>query len=259
MTGARLGAWAAALAAGLSGCAAPTGGGGALGPSGEMTPPASVTRLATPRAEVDPLSGHELARHHETLAAQIVQRTALHASPGGRVLFHVTPKTAFGSPRSMAVLRRQGEWLGVAAEDLGNGVLGWVRRGDVRPLRVTWKLRIDLSQRRGWLLHRGEVYARFAVGIGTAAYPTPTGRFGVSDRLIGSPDGSYGCCALALTGHQPHIAQDWPGGDRIALHGTMDPASVGQAATHGCLRASDATMRKLMAKVPIGTQVVIRR
>lgn len=48
-----------------------------------------------------------------------------------------------------------------------------------------------------------------------------------------------------------------PGGDRIAIHGTDDPASVGTAASHGCMRVGDSDIRLLIAKVPLGTPVVI--
>jgi lipoprotein-anchoring transpeptidase ErfK/SrfK len=175
------------------------------------------------------------------------------------VLFVARPHTSFRSASVMAVLRIRGRWLGVASEQLANGKLGWVRAGAGKVLRETWRIRVDLSEHRGELLHRGTHYATFPLAVGTAAYPTPTGRFGVTDRLSTGGTGSpYGCCALALTGHQPNVPQDWPGGDRIAIHGTNEPASVGTAASHGCLRASEETMRMLIAKVPLGTQVVIR-
>ena len=156
-------------------------------------------------------------------------------------------------------MRQRGTWLGVATEELANGRLGWVRQKDVKLLRETWQVRVDLSQRRGVLYHQGKRYAAFPLAVGTPTYATPTGRFGVTDRLdTGGAGSPYGCCVLALTGHQPHVPQDWPGGDRIAIHGTNDPASVGTAASHGCLRASERTIRMLMAKVPLGAQVVIR-
>jgi lipoprotein-anchoring transpeptidase ErfK/SrfK len=133
-----------------------------------------------------------------------------------------------------------------------------VRAADVRLLRETWAIDVDLSRHRAELLHRGRPYRAFAVAVGTPAYPTPRGTFGVTDRLrTGGPGSPYGCCVLALSGRQPHVAQDWPGGDRIAIHGTDEPASIGTAASHGCLRASETTMHLLMARVPLGTPVTI--
>jgi lipoprotein-anchoring transpeptidase ErfK/SrfK len=133
-----------------------------------------------------------------------------------------------------------------------------VRQRAVRVLSEEWSIAVDLSRRRATLRRRGRAVRSFPVAVGTAAYPTPTGRFGVTDRLsTGGPGSAYGCCILALSGHQPHVPQDWPGGDRIAIHGTNEPASVGTAASHGCLRASERTMRLLIARIPLGTQVTI--
>jgi lipoprotein-anchoring transpeptidase ErfK/SrfK len=37
------------------------------------------------------------------------------------------------------------------------------------------------------------------------------------------------------------------------------PVAIGAAASAGCLRASDADLRALMRRVPLGTPVFIRR
>jgi lipoprotein-anchoring transpeptidase ErfK/SrfK len=97
------------------------------------------------------------------------------------------------------------------------------------------------------------------VGIGRSGSPTPTGRFAVTDRLAGSNYGSYyGCCILALSAHQPYLPAGWPGGNRIAIHGTNAPSTIGTASSAGCLRARDADLRVLMRRVPLGTPVFIR-
>jgi hypothetical protein len=81
----------------------------------------------------------------------------------------------------------------------------------------------------------------------------------VTDKLPGSRYGSYyGCCILALSAHQPNLPPGWPGGDRIAVHGTDDPGSIGAAVSAGCPRARDADLRYLMRVVPLGAPVVVR-
>jgi hypothetical protein len=198
----------------------------------------------------------------ETLGAQVVRPVALRSRPAPdapRVAV-ARRRTEFDSPRIMAVLRQRGRWLGVAAPELPNGRTAWVRRDRVRILREIFRIDVDLSERRAVLLRRDRRVASFPVAVGAPATPTPPGRYGVTDRLdTGGAASPYGCCVLALTGHQPDVPQDWPGGDRLAIHGTGAPATIGQAASNGCLRASERTMRLLIAKVPIGTQVVIRR
>ena len=91
------------------------------------------------------------------------------------------------------------------------------------------------------------------VGIGRPGTATPTGRFAVTDALrIGPADGPYGCCALALTGRQPDVAQGWTGGDRLAIHGTANTGALGFPVSSGCLRASNADMQWLLEHVPLG-------
>jgi lipoprotein-anchoring transpeptidase ErfK/SrfK len=97
------------------------------------------------------------------------------------------------------------------------------------------------------------------VGVGRPGSPTPVGRFAVTDKLSGSTYGPYyGCCILALSAHQPNLPPGWRGGDRIAIHGTNDPASIGAASSAGCPHARDADLRVLMRRVPLGTPVFIR-
>jgi hypothetical protein len=46
-------------------------------------------------------------------------------------------------------------------------------------------------------------------------------------------------------------------GDGVGMHGTPYPETVGEAATHGCLRLLDADIEWLYRYVPVGTTVII--
>jgi lipoprotein-anchoring transpeptidase ErfK/SrfK len=70
-----------------------------------------------------------------------------------------------------------------------------------------------------------------------------------------SPFGPYGVFALGLSGFSP-VLKDWPGGGRMAIHGTSDPADQGQMVSHGCVRVYNPDMT-LLKHVPMGTPVVI--
>ena len=97
------------------------------------------------------------------------------------------------------------------------------------------------------------------VTIGGPRTPTPTGRFSVTDRLVvKDPSSPYGCCVLALTGHQTRLPPGWPGGDRLAVHANRDPATLGEARSFGCLRGDPGQVRWLVDRVPLGTPVFIR-
>lgn len=199
-------------------------------------------------------------RPGERLGARLLRATPLLTAPDGSRVATLRTRTRFGSRAVLAVVAQRRGWLGVLSERLPDGRTGWIRAADARLLRETWTIAVDLSDRRLTVRHQGRRYASFPVGIGAPATATPTGRFGVTDRLRpGGPGSSYGCCVLALSGRQPDVPQDWPGGDRLAIHGTDTPASVGRASSLGCLRATAKDLRLLMARIPLGTTVTVRR
>jgi lipoprotein-anchoring transpeptidase ErfK/SrfK len=107
--------------------------------------------------------------------------------------------------------------------------------------------------------HGGRLLRRMPIAVGRPQTPTPLGRYAVTDRLrTGRPDSPYGCCALALSGHQTKLLPGWPGGDRLAIHATPSLWTVGKAASLGCMRARPGDIRRLMRKVPAGTPVFVR-
>jgi lipoprotein-anchoring transpeptidase ErfK/SrfK len=188
------------------------------------------------------------------------RRTALRAAPGGRALAGAARRTEWGTPRVLPVVARSGQWLKVIATELPNGRYGWIRIGSAQLVANPWAVRADLSQRRVTVLRSGRVVRRFPVAVGKPGTPTPTGRFAVTDKLrLTSRSAAYGCCALALSGHQPRTGQGWVGGDRLAIHGTSEPQTIGRAASLGCLRARDRDVRWVVAHVWLGSLVDVRR
>ena len=125
--------------------------------------------------------------------------------------------------------------------------------------RSRWRLSADLSARTVTVLHGAQRVRTLRVAIGTPSTPTPTGTYAITDKLGGRAFGrSYGCCILALSGHQPKVRTGAIDG-RLAIHGTDRPDLVGQRVSQGCLRAADRDVRWLMRTVPVGTQVTVRR
>lgn len=220
----------------------------------QATPVAAEPRTA-PAPAPSPRPGFAVLR--PARGAEVVLR----ARPGGRVVARLGARTEFGSPTTLAVAKQRGSWLGVVTTHRPNGRVAWVDPAEspVRTLRTRISLVLDLSARR-LVLRRGEtVLRRMTVGVGRSSSPTPVGRFAVTDKLPGSRYGSYyGCCIVALSAHQPNLPPGWTGGDRIAVHGTDDPGSIGVASSAGCPRASDADLRHLMRRVPLGAPVFVR-
>jgi hypothetical protein len=227
-----------------AGFSASSGGSAASRVAPALPSPASQPRVPRPRQ-----------------LAVVREDVALSERPGGPLAVRVGSTTEFGSPRVLSVAARRGAWLGVVTTERPNNRLAWVRRNSagLTLRRTGWSLHADLSDRTLTLRKDGIRVHRLVVAIGRPGTETPTGRFAVTDKLSGSQYGPYyGCCILALSGHQPNLPPGWTGGDRLAIHGTDSPSTIGAAASAGCLRASDADLRPLMAKVPLGTPVFIR-
>lgn len=175
------------------------------------------------------------------------------SAPKGAVLARLGSRTAFGSPQTLAVTRA-GRGLHVIAAELPNGRIGWVDgRGALRLARTAVTLDADLSSRLLRVRAGERLLRTIRIGIGAPRTPTPTGRFAITDELAGSRFSAvYGCCILALSGHQTNLPRGWTGGDRLAIHG----GSLGAVST-GCLHAADTDLRWLMRVVPLGAQITI--
>jgi lipoprotein-anchoring transpeptidase ErfK/SrfK len=188
-----------------------------------------------------------------------VRRTQLRSRPGGRVVRSLGTSTGYGSARVLSVVARRGPWLGVLTDHLPNSRAGWIPVDSVTLLHEPYTLHVDLSARQLVVHHEGRAVRRITIAIGRPGNATPVGRFAVTDLLrISRRDPAYGCCALALTGRQPNVPQGWSGGDRIAIHGTVNEATLGAPVSSGCLRAADRDMRWLLARIPLGAPVRIR-
>jgi lipoprotein-anchoring transpeptidase ErfK/SrfK len=206
-----------------------------------------------PRAEKKPAKP---AGRHGTAA--VVRRTTLRASPSGKVVARIGRRTEFGSRRVLAVTGERNGWLRVTASERANGEHGWIRASAARIGATDVWIRVDRSRRELTLRHGDRVLRRLPVAVGRPGTETPLGRFAVTDLLhTQRADSPYGCCAVALSGHQTKLLPGWPGGDRLAIHATPNPETVGTEASLGCMRAHTQDIRALMRRVPLGAPVVV--
>jgi lipoprotein-anchoring transpeptidase ErfK/SrfK len=145
-------------------------------------------------------------------------------------------------------------WLKVSLPMRPNGTVGWIPAGTValHPMRnhivVHRGLRtIDLFRGARRLLHA-------KVAVGAPGRETPLGEFYVTARFV--PDDSFlGVFALETSAYSR--LTEWPGGGKVGIHGTSKPWLLGQAVSHGCVRVSNATARKLERLAPVGTPISI--
>ena len=208
--------------------------------------------LAAPEGQAN---GSALYRDGSVVAQVRAGSVALRAAPGSsRVLALAPRKTEFGSRTTFAVTGIRGRWAEVISPLLANDQRGFVRRSELKLSRVRVALDVDLSARRLRVWRGGVILRRVEVAVGAAGSPTPIGRFAVTDQLTGFNAAAYGCCILALSGHQTNLPSGWTGGDRLAIHGGD---GIGSAVSSGCLHAGESDLRWLLRRVPLGTQVVV--
>ena len=181
-------------------------------------------------------------------------------SPRGNVAaYH--PVNDWGQPLWLPVIAerdvRGDPWVHVLLPDRPNGSTGWLRAARVDTSIVRDRIIVRLRKHTLTRYHEGRPIARYRVAIGRPSTPTTPGRFFVWAR-VGYADvqGPYGNFAVGLSGFSKVIT-DWPGGGRMAIHGTSDPNTAGEDASNGCIRVFNPLMAKLI-DVPMGATVIIR-
>ena len=227
---------------------------GACGGGDHPPTPSDEPEAAPPTALDSPAQSDAGA-----LVARSSTDLAIFARPGDPAPAQVLPATTtFGSVRALLIDGDDGDWLRALLPTRPNGSTGWVRRADVELRRVDEAIEVDLSARTLRLLVDGRVVVTTPVAIGAPDNPTPTGRFYVVDKLAtGDPDDTYGPVAFGLSGHSLRLGEFAGGDGQIGIHGTNDPASIGQAVSHGCIRLHNDVILQLADLVPLGTPVAI--
>ena len=149
-------------------------------------------------------------------------------------------------------------WIRVAGPGLPGEAEGWVERGALGPYHaVHTRLVVDLDDYTATLLRGGRALARFPIGVGVAASPTPRGEFYVRNRLTRFRNAFYGPLAFGTSVRSPSVT-DWPDGGFVGIHGTNQPELLPGPVSHGCIRLRNADILRLGRLMPIGTPISIR-
>ncbi|MGI8460788.1 MAG: L,D-transpeptidase family protein [Solirubrobacterales bacterium] len=105
----------------------------------------------------------------------------------------------------------------------------------------------------------------YTVAIGQEGYDTPTGLYAIQSMQVDPtwyvPEAKWAGDLAGTTvppGPDNPLKARWMGFDGGAgIHGTADEASLGSAASHGCVRMAVADVKKLYELVSVGTPVYI--
>ncbi len=151
-------------------------------------------------------------------------------------------------------------WLHVRLPGRPNGHTGWIRRWATVRGHTSWHLVVETSRRRVVVYHWGRAIRVFRAVVGKPSTPTPRGRFFVEESIRLGPGDVGAPFALALSARS-NVLQEFDGGPgQIALHGLDNVGGVlGTAASHGCVRLADATMRWLVLRIGPGVPVTVVR
>lgn len=122
---------------------------------------------------------------------------------------------------------------------------------------VTFSVIVDKSQNTLTLKANEEVIKTYAVSTGKDNQ-TPVGTFTIVNKLVDPP--WYTAQGVIPPGSPENIlGTRWLGFSKpgYGIHGTTDPAAIGQSVTAGCVRMRNAEVEELYALLPMGTDVTI--
>lgn len=109
-----------------------------------------------------------------------------------------------------------------------------------------YRIAVDVDQRILTLRRDQALVKRYPVAVGRPETPTPTGDWVITEKVV-NPGGPFGARWM-------RISVPWGG---YGIHGTDNPASIGTAASHGCIRMYNEDVIELYNLVPVGTPVRI--
>ena len=110
----------------------------------------------------------------------------------------------------------------------------------------TYAIHVDVEQKRLTLFLGDELLRTYPIATGARDTPSPIGVFRITHRFSGQM-GGFGTCFLGLNVPWGHYG----------IHGTNKPESIGDNASHGCIRMHVGDAEELFSLVPDGTVVVI--
>ena len=117
---------------------------------------------------------------------------------------------------------------------------------------------VSIPDRKLAVLEDGNPLAQFPVAVGAAASPSPTGEFQIVTRV--SNPTYYRPGTVIPSGKDNPVGTRWLGLSQkgYGIHGTNAPRSIGQAASHGCIRLRNRDMEHLFTMLRVGDVVEIR-
>ena len=109
---------------------------------------------------------------------------------------------------------------------------------------IIFSITINTMEKTLILYRNGIFFKAYPIAVGKPTTPTPKGTFTIVNKQL-NPGGPFGSRWMGLS--RPHYG----------IHGTNNPASIGTAASNGCIRMYASDVEDLFNYVSIGTVVRI--
>ncbi|WP_366923391.1 L,D-transpeptidase family protein [Metallumcola ferriviriculae] len=106
------------------------------------------------------------------------------------------------------------------------------------------RIEIDVTHKKLTLFIGEKMFGVYPVAVGKPATPSPIGHWLVKNKWL-HPGGPFGTRWMGL---------NVPWGS-YGIHGTNNPASIGNAVSHGCIRMHNKDVEVIYPLLPIGTAV----
>jgi lipoprotein-anchoring transpeptidase ErfK/SrfK len=191
-----------------------------------------------------------------TSATVIAAQVAVYSAPDGAVAENLTNPQPSGAPLTFLVASAQGAWLQVHLAQRPNGSTGWVKADAVTLHSLVYSLQASTEQNTLSLYKNGVLVKTYPAATGTGGTPTPHGSFYITE-LLQPTNGGYGPFAFGLSAFSDVLSSFGGGPGQNGLHGTDDAASIGHAASHGCIRLANPDITELAGLLPLGTPITI--
>lgn len=119
------------------------------------------------------------------------------------------------------------------------------------------KIVVSIPDRRLAVVEHGRVKKLYRVAVGAQETPSPTGHFHVVNKV--ARPGYWHKGTVVAPGADNPVGSRWIGLDlaHYGIHGTNEPESVGEAASHGCVRMGRRDLEELFEQVRVGDEVEI--
>ena len=118
---------------------------------------------------------------------------------------------------------------------------------------------VSIPDRKLLLLDGSRVVKIYDIAVGTPATPSPAGEFRIINRV---PNPTwFGRGKVVGPGAQNPLGSRWLGlsAKGYGIHGTNAPASIGKAASHGCIRMRKHDIEELFDLVDVGVPVELHQ